>query len=141
MKASYVTWPSHPPEHSLSVRDSKMGNYSRTACCLLGYRHCQEQRAPSFCCGRLEAQLDHYLVYLFQDRDFSQSGLATGYSPAASVRRGRTAPSFALLAPPVSFPCPNANGGISPLAIGLPNWLTLRLPRMNQTWKGESTEV
>ena len=109
-----------------------MGNCLRTAHHLLGYRHRQEQRAPSLYCKQLEAQLDHYLIHLFQDPDFSLSGLATGHSPAASVRRGFEAPSSTLLAPPVSSLCLNADGGIGPLSIGSLDWLTLRLLWANQ---------
>ena len=86
-------------------------------------------------------QLDRYLVHLFQDRNFSLSRPVTGHSPAVSVRHSLAAPLFALLVPLISSPCPNANGGIDPLAIGSSDWLTLRLPRTNQMWKGESTEV
>ena len=71
-------------------------------------------------------QLNRYLVHLFQDHGFSQSGPATGHSRAASIRHGLATPLSALLAPPVSSPCPNANGGIGPLVIRLPDWLTLQ---------------
>ena len=93
-----------------------MVNFLRVAHRLLGYRHCQEQQAPSLYRGPLEAQLNRYLVSLFQDQGFSLSGPAIGHSPTASIRRGLAAPSSALLAPPVSSPCPNANGGIGPLS-------------------------
>ena len=83
-------------------------------------------------------QLDRYLVHLFQDHGFSSSGLAIGHSPIAIVRHDLVTPSSVLLAPLVSSPCPDANGGIGPLAIRLPNWLTLQLPQTNQTWKEES---
>ena len=53
------------------------------------------------------------------------SGPATGHSTAASVRHGLTAPSFNLLAPPISYPCSDANGGIDLLPIGSSDWLTL----------------
>ena len=128
MKASYESWPSHPPEHSLLVRDSKMGNCLRKAHRLLGYRHRQEHLSPSLYYGRVEAQLNCYLIHLFQDRGFSLSRHTTSHSLAASVRHGLTAPSSALLAPHVSSPCLDTNGGIGPLAIGSSNWLTLRLP-------------
>ena len=118
-----------------------MGNYPRTTRILLGYRDHQEQWASPLYCGQLEAQLHRYLVHLFQDRDFSQSRLATSHSSTARVRHGLAAPSSAWLTPPVSSPCPDANGGIGPLAIGLLDWLTLRLPRKNKMWKGESTKV
>ena len=85
--------------------------------------------------------LDSYLVHLFQDRDFSLSRLATHHSPTASIRRGLATPSFALLAPSVSSPCLDANGGISPLVIGSSDWLKLWLPWTNQRWKGECAEV
>ena len=109
--------------------------------CLLGYRHRQKQWAPSLYCWRLEAQLDRNLVHLFQDRGFSLSVTATSRSPSASVRRGLAAPSSALLTPPISSPCSDANGGIGPLAIGSSDLLTLQLPWTNQTWKGELTKV
>ena len=86
-------------------------------------------------------KLDCHLVHLFLDYCFSLSGPATGCSPAASIWCGLTAPSSALLAPPVSSPCPNANRGIGHLAIGSSDWLTLWLPWTNETWKGESTKV
>ena len=42
----------------------------------------------------------------------------TGRSHAAGVQHDPVAPSSTLLAPPVSSPCPDANGGIDLLAIG-----------------------
>ena len=89
----------------------------------------------------MEAQLDRYLIYLFQDRGFSLSRPVTGHSPATSVRRGLASPSSTLLVPPISSLCPNANGGIGPHVIESSDWLTLRLPHTNQMWKGESTKV
>ena len=83
-----------------------MGNYLRTAHRLLGFRLRQEQWDPSLYCGQLEAQLNRYLVYLFQDHGFSLSRPATGHSPATSVRHGLAALSSALIAPLVSSPCP-----------------------------------
>ena len=74
---------------------------------------------------QLDAQLDRYLVHLFQDRNFSLSGPATGHSLAASVRHGLAAPSSVLLAPLVSSPCPDTNGGIDLLAISSSEGLTL----------------
>ena len=118
-----------------------MGNCPRTARRLLGYRDRQEQRASSLYCRRLEVQLYLYLVHIFQDHNFSQSRPTTCHSLVVSILHGLTAPSSALFALFVSYPCPNANGRIGPLAIRLPDWLTLRLPQMNQTWKGELTEV
>ena len=118
MKASCTTWPLRSPEHCLSVRDSKIEKFLRTVHHLLRYQHHQEQRAPYLYCRRLEVQLNRYLIHFFQDHDFSLSGPATGHFPAASIRCGFATPSSTLLAPPVSSPCPNANGGIGPLAIG-----------------------
>ena len=77
-------------------------------------------------------QLDRYLVNLFQDRDFFLFGIATGHSSTASVRRDRATPSSIFLAPLISSPCLDANGGIDPLAIGSSDSLTLLLPRTNQ---------
>ena len=96
--------------------------------------------APSLYCERLDAQIDRYLVHLFQDHDFFLFGPATGHSLVASTRRDPATPSSVLLTPSVSSPFLDANRGIDPLAIGSLDWLTLRLPRMNQTWKGESTK-
>ena len=75
----------------------------------------------------LDAQLDHYLVHLFQDRNFFLSRPTTGYSHAASVQHDLTTLSSVLLVPPVFSPSPNANGGIDLLAIGSSDGLTLRL--------------
>ena len=94
-----------------------MRNYPRTSHHLLGYRHRQGQWAHSLYCGQLDAQLDSYLLHLFQYRGFSLSGSATGHSPATNVRRGLVAPSFVLLAPLVSSPCLDADGGIDLLAV------------------------
>ena len=80
-------------------------------------------------------------MHLFQDHGFSLSGPATGHSPTTSIRCGLAAPSSVLRAPPVSSPCPDANGGIDPLMIGSLNWLTLWLPRMNQMWEEGSVEL
>ena len=46
---------------------------------------------------------------------------AIGHSPFAIVRHELVTLSYALLAPPVSSPCSDANGGIDVLAIGSPN--------------------
>ena len=80
-------------------------------------------------------------MHLFQDRGFSLSGPLTSHSPTASIRCGLAAPSSVLLAPPVSSPCPDANGGIDPLVIGSLDWLTLWLPRMNKMWEEGSVEL
>ena len=82
-----------------------------------------------------------HLVHIFQDRDFSPYGLATGHSPAAIIRHDLVTSSSTLFAPLVSSPCPDTTGGISHLVIGLLDWLTLWLPQTNQKWKGESIEV
>ena len=63
-------------------------------------------------------------MHLLQDRDFSLSRPATGHSPFASVRYDPVTPSSILLAPLVSSPCTNANGG-NPLRIGSSDWLIL----------------
>ena len=72
---------------------------------------------------------------------FSLSGPVIGHSHAASIQRGLAGPSSIMLAHPVSSPCTDANGGIDFLAIGSSDWLTLRLLRKNQMWKGESTKL
>ena len=63
-------------------------------------------------------QLNRYPALHFQDHSFSSSGHATSPSPIQIVQHELVTPSSALLAPPVSFPCPNANGGIDLLEIG-----------------------
>ena len=88
----------------------------------------------------IDAQLNRHLVHLFQDRGFSLYGPVTGHSPTANIRCGLPAPSSVLLAPPISSPCLDASGGIDLLAVGSLDWLTLRLLRANQMWKGESSK-
>ena len=95
MKASYATWPLCPPKHCLLVRDSKMGKCLRTA----------HHGLLTFISGGWISQL-------------SLSKPANGHFPVASFRRDFATPSSVLLAPPISFPCPNANGGIGSLVIG-----------------------
>ena len=117
-----------------------MGNCLRTTHHLLGYRRHQEQRAPSLYCKRLDAQLDRYLIHLFQDHNFFLSVPATGHSHAASIQHDLATSSFVLLVPPVFSPSSDANEGIDLLAISSSNGLTLRLPQTNQVQKGESTK-
>ena len=64
------------------------------------------------------AALDHHLVHIFQDHGFSLSRPITGHSLTASIRRGFEASLSVLLAPPVSSPCREANGGIDLLEVG-----------------------
>ena len=59
----------------------------------------------------------------------------------ATCHSDPTTPSSVLLTPPVSSLCPDANEGIDPLMFGSSDWLTLWLPRMNQIWEGELTEL
>ena len=77
-------------------------------------------------------QLDLHLIHLFQDLNFPPSRPATGHSLAASVRCGLAAPSSVLLDPHVSSPCPDANGGIDLLVIGILDCLTLQARWANQ---------
>ena len=63
----------------------------------------------------------------FQDCSFFLSGFVTGHSPTASIRHDPITPSSVLLAPPISSPCPDTNGGIDHLAIGSSDWLALWL--------------
>ena len=77
----------------------------------------------------------------FQDRYFFQSGPAAGHSHAANIQHDFATPLPVLLAPLAFSPCLDVNGGIDLLTISSSECLTLRLPRTNQMWKGESTEV
>ena len=76
-----------------------------------------EIMAPSPYCVLSDAQLNHYLVHLFQCHDFFLYGPTTGHSLVACVRRELATPSFVSLAPPASSPCLDANGGIDLLVI------------------------
>ena len=69
-------------------------------------------------CLKTMHHLDCYPALRFQDHCFSPSGHATGRSPTAIIRHELVTPSFALLAPPISSPCSDANGGIDLLEIG-----------------------
>ena len=80
----------------------------------------------------LDAQLDRYLVHLFQDSGFFLFEPLTGHSHAASVQHDLATPSFVFLVPPIFSPALEANGGINLLAIGSSDCLTLRPPWMNQ---------
>ena len=73
-----------------------------------------------------------------QDHEFSLSRLATGHSPFASVRYDPVTPSSILLAPLVSSPCTNANGG-NPLVIGSSDWLTLLADATDESDVGGGT--
>ena len=127
------------PLCSLLSRDSRTRNWLRTTHHLLGYLHHEEQWAPSLYCKRSNAQFNCYLVHLFQDHGFFQSRPATGHSHATSVQHDLATPSSVLLVPPTLSSCLDANRGINLLVIDLSDYLSLRLPRTNQTWKGEST--
>ena len=85
---------------------------------------------------RSDAQIDCYLVHLFQDSGFFLSRSTTSHSPAAIVQHEFVTPSSILLAPLISSPCLDANGGINLLAIRSSDWLTLRLPRENNAKGG-----
>ena len=60
---------------------------------------------------------------------------------AADVQCDPTIPSSALLAPPVSSPCLDANEGIVLHATESSGCLTLQLCQTNQMWKGEPSEL
>ena len=122
------------------MRDSKVKNCPKTTHHLLGYRHRQGQWAPSLYCERSDAQIDCYLVHLFQDSSFFLSRSTTSHSPTAIVQHEFVTPSSILLAPLSSSPCLDANGGINLLAIRSSDWLTLRLPRENNA-KGGTDRV
>ena len=126
-----MIWPLCSLEYPLPVRDSKVKNCLKTTHHMLGYRRRQGQWTLSLYWGRSDAQLDRYLVHLFQDRGFFLSRSITGHFPTTIVRHELITLSSALLAPPVSSPCPDANRGIDLLAIRSSDWLTLRLPRKN----------
>ena len=119
-----------------------MGNDLRITHHMLGHRPRPGQWAPSLYCEGLDAKLDRHLAHLFhQDHVFILPGLAIGRSHATSVQHDPVTPSSALLVPPISSPCPGANGGIDLLAIGSSGCLTSRPPQTNQTWEGELTEL
>ena len=81
------------------------------------------------------------ILYLFSKiGNFSLFRPITSHSLVVVVQHGLAAPSSILLAPSVSSPCPDANGGIDLLMAKSSDWLTLRLVRVNQMWKGESSE-
>ena len=106
-----------------------------------GCRRRQEQRAPSLYRGRSTAHHGLYLARLLEYREFFQSGPATGCSHVVSVQPGPATPSSASFVPPVSSLCLDTKRGIDPMVIGSSGCLTLQLLQMNQTWKGELTEL
>ena len=109
MKASCAIWPLYSPEHSLLMRDSRIGNWLRITHHLLGYQRRQEQHAPSPYCEQLDAQLNRYLIHTFQDHDFFLSRLATSHCDAASVQHDFETSSSTLLVPPIVTPSLNVN--------------------------------
>ena len=64
---------------------------------------------------------------------FSTWALRRSFSHCASAQHDPTIPSSALLAPPASSLCLDANEEIDLRAIGLLDCLTLQLCQMNQT--------
>ena len=120
-----MIWPLCSLEYPLPVRDSKVKNCPKTTHHMLGYRHRQGQWTLSLYWERLDAQLNRYLVHLFQDHGFFLSKSITGRFPTTIIQHELITPSSALLASPVSSPCSEANGGIDLLAIGSSDWLTL----------------
>ena len=70
-----------------------------------------------------------YLARLFQDRDFFQSGPATGHSHVISAQPDPTTLSSVLLVPLAFSPCPEANGETNLLVIGSSECSSLQLLR------------
>ena len=117
-----------------------MKNFPKTTHHLLGCQRHLGQWAPSLYWERLDAQLNRYLVHLFQDRNFFLSWSEIGRSPTTIIQHELVTPSYVLLAPPVSSPGLDVNGRIDLLVIGSSDWLTMRLPWKNWMRKGEPTE-
>ena len=72
---------------------------------------------------------------------FFLPGPANDHFHAADVQHDPASPSSALLAPPVSSSCLDANERIDLQAIGSLGCLTLQLCQTNQMWKGEPSEL
>ena len=72
-----------------------------------------------------------YLARLFQEIDFFLSRPVTGHSHIISAQPNLVTFSSVLLVPLAFSPCPNANGGIDPLAICLLECSSLQLHRGN----------
>ena len=86
--------------------------------------------------------LDRCLARLFfQDHAFFLPRLVNDRFHAVDVQRDPEIPSSALLAPPVSSPCIDANEEIDLRATGSPGCWSLRMCQTKQMWKGESSEL
>ena len=86
--------------------------------------------------------VDCYLARLFyQDHTFFLPGPAKDHFHAADVQCDPVSPSPALLTPPVSSPCLDANERIDLQTIRPLGCLTLQLCQTNQMWKGEPSEL
>ena len=68
-------------------------------------------------------------------------GPTNNFFHAADVQRDPVIPSSALLSPPVSSPCLDANEGIVLRETGSSGCLTLKLCQTNQMWKGEPLKL
>ena len=86
--------------------------------------------------------LDRYLACLFlQNHTFFLFGPINDRFHAADVQRDPAIPSSALLAPPVSSPCLDANEEINLWATGSSGCWLLQLCQTKQMWKREVSEL
>ena len=86
--------------------------------------------------------LARYLARLFrQDCAFLLPRPTDDCFHSAGAPHNLAIPLSALLTPPASSPCLDANKGIGLWATESPGHLTLQLGQMNQMWGGESSEL
>ena len=108
-----------------------MGSFLKTDPRPLGYCSRLEQRALFPYRWRSVVHCGHHLMPPFRYHDFFQFEPATGHSHAISTRSDLETPSFFLLVLLAFSLCPDANGGINLLVIGLSECSSLWLPRAN----------
>ena len=91
---------------------------------------------------QLGASLDCCLARFFrQDSAFFLPGPVNDHFHTVYVQRDPAIPLSALLAPPVSFPCLDANEEIDLRVIGSSGCWSLQLCQTNQMWNGEPSKL
>ena len=120
----------------------RLASCSRTTSRLLGYLHRQGRWTPFLYREQSGTLLDACLALLFRQYSiFFLLGPVNDRFHVVDVQRDHAIPPSALLAPPVSSPCLDANEEIDFRVTGSPGCWSLQLCQTNQMWKGKLLEL